>query len=96
MDRIPTNDNIELHKQVHEMMCMVLKSMSDRLSRVKEINREAGFGSAEINRAEIAEINRGAGFGSAEIKHQSQLLPEVSGVNQEEDEVSEAVSEYLK
>ena len=71
MDRIPTNDNIELHKQVHEMMCMVLKSMSDRLSRVKEINR-------------------------AEIKHQSQLLPEVSGVNQEEDEVSEAVSEYLK
>ena len=35
MDRISTNDNIELHKQVHEMMCAVFKSMTNRLSGIK-------------------------------------------------------------
>ena len=70
MDRIPTNDNnIEAHKAIHELMCMVFKSMTDRLSG---------------------------------IKPQPQPLPvEVlskssSPVSEQDDEVSEAVSEYLK
>jgi hypothetical protein len=81
MDRIPTNDNnIEAHKAIHELMCMVFKSMTDRLSGSK--------------------IKHGAGFDSAEIKPQPQPLevPSKSSYppREEGDEVSEAVSEYLK
>jgi hypothetical protein len=37
MDRIPHHDNnIELHKSVHNLMSIVFKSMNDRLSGAKQ------------------------------------------------------------